>query len=128
MRILDLDAIHAPEFFKYVNIDGSISDNFFSIGVANLEDGEFSIEMEYNSRKSIIAAIRSYIISRGADYVVHESESQTFYAKCKRYGRGCDWLIQISLICKKDCWEIRRYNGKHTCFIGTISHYYSNYI
>ncbi|RYQ80375.1 hypothetical protein Ahy_Scaffold1g106832 isoform A [Arachis hypogaea] len=34
---------------------------------------------------------------------------------------GCDWLIQASLIRKKACWEIKRYNGKHTCTMGTIS-------
>ncbi|XP_029151648.1 uncharacterized protein [Arachis hypogaea] len=34
---------------------------------------------------------------------------------------GCDWLIRASLIRKKACWEIRRYNGKHTCTVGMIS-------
>ncbi|RYQ88263.1 hypothetical protein Ahy_B09g095558 isoform B [Arachis hypogaea] len=34
---------------------------------------------------------------------------------------GCDCLIRASLIRKKACWEIRRYNGKHTCTMGTIS-------
>ncbi|XP_016192819.1 uncharacterized protein LOC107633733 [Arachis ipaensis] len=34
---------------------------------------------------------------------------------------GCDWLIRASLIRKKACWEIRRYNGKHTCTMSTIS-------
>ncbi|RYR70129.1 hypothetical protein Ahy_A03g016642 [Arachis hypogaea] len=89
--------------------------------VADYEDGEFRIGMEYNSRKSVVAAIRSYTISRGVDYDVYESEAQTFYAKCKMYGHGCDWLIRASLIQKKGCWEIRRYNGRHTCTMGTIS-------
>ncbi|QHO47012.1 Putative mutator sub-class protein [Arachis hypogaea] len=70
MRSLDLEAIHAPEFFKYTNI-----------GVADPEVGEFRIEMEYDSRKSVIAAIWSYTISRGVNYVVYESKPQTFYAK-----------------------------------------------
>ncbi|XP_016168996.1 uncharacterized protein LOC107611600 [Arachis ipaensis] len=107
MRELDLDAMHAPEFPEYANI------------------GEFQIEMEYSSRKSVVAAIRSFTISRRVDYDVYESESQTFYAKCKMYGRGCDWLIRASLIRKKGCWEICRYNGRHTCTIGTISLDYS---
>ncbi|QHO23522.1 uncharacterized protein DS421_12g364270 [Arachis hypogaea] len=77
--------------------------------------------MEYSSRKSVVTAIRSYTISRGVDYNVYESEPQTFYAKCKMYGRGCDWLIRASLIQKKGCWEIQRYNGRHTCTMGTIS-------
>ncbi|RYR33056.1 hypothetical protein Ahy_A10g047605 [Arachis hypogaea] len=54
-----------------------------SSSVADLEDGKFQIGMEYNSRKSVIAVIRSYTISRGIDYNVYESEPQTFYAKCK---------------------------------------------
>ncbi|XP_016192863.1 uncharacterized protein LOC107633778 [Arachis ipaensis] len=37
------------------------------------------------------------------------------------YGVGCDWLIRASLIRKKACWESRRYNGKYTCTMGTIS-------
>ncbi|RYR25146.1 hypothetical protein Ahy_B02g058793 [Arachis hypogaea] len=104
MRTLDLEAMHAPKFPEYANISG---------GNAAAEDGEFS--------ESVIFAIKSYIISRGVDYIVHESELQTFYAKCKGYGAGCDWLIRASLIRKKGCWEIRRYNGKHTCTMGTIS-------
>ncbi|XP_025697392.1 uncharacterized protein [Arachis hypogaea] len=110
MRELDLEAMHAHEFPKYTNI-----------GVVDGEDGEFWIGMEYSSRKSVVAAIRSFTIGKGVDYEVYESEPQTFYAKCKMYGRGCDWLIRASLIRKKGCWEIRRYNGSHTCTIGTIS-------
>ncbi|XP_052117385.1 uncharacterized protein LOC127747476 [Arachis duranensis] len=110
MRELDLDAMHAPEFPEYANI-----------GIAYPEDREFRIGMEYSSRKSVVTAIRSFTISRGVDYDVYESEPQTFYAKCKMYGCGCDWLIRASLIRKKGYWEIRRYNGRHTCTIGTIS-------
>ncbi|RYR39700.1 hypothetical protein Ahy_A09g045280 [Arachis hypogaea] len=100
MRNLDLDAMNAPEFTEYANI-----------GAADPEDGEFRIGMEYTSRKSIVVAIRNYTISRGVDYNVYESEPQTFYAKCKMYRCGCDWLIRASLIRKKSCWEIQRYNG-----------------
>ncbi|XP_052107439.1 uncharacterized protein LOC110273511 [Arachis duranensis] len=110
MRTLDLEAMHAPEFPEYANM-----------GNAAAEDGEFSVGMEFGSRESVISAIKSYTISRGVDYTVYESEPQTFYAKCKGYGAGCDWLIRASLIRKKACWEIRRYNGKHTCTMGTIS-------
>ncbi|RYR13863.1 hypothetical protein Ahy_B04g070627 isoform C [Arachis hypogaea] len=80
MHNLDLDVMNAPEFLEY----------------ANIEDGEFRIGIEYCSRKSVVAAIRSYTISRGVDYNVYESEPLTFYAKCKTY------------------------NGRHTCTMGTI--------
>ncbi|RYR21999.1 hypothetical protein Ahy_B03g067293 [Arachis hypogaea] len=103
MRNLDLDAMHAPEFPEYTNI-----------GVIDPEDGEFKIGMEYNSRKSVVAAIK-------INYNVYESEPQTFYAKCKTYEQRCDWLIRASLIQKKGCWEIRKYNGRHMRTMGTIS-------
>ncbi|RYR11147.1 hypothetical protein Ahy_B05g079633 [Arachis hypogaea] len=93
MRTLDLEAIHDPEFSEYANTGEG--------NAAAAEDGEFSVGMIFGSRES--------------------SEPQTFYAKCKGYGAGCDWLIRASLIRKKACWEIRRYNSKHTCTVGTIS-------
>ncbi|RYQ92546.1 hypothetical protein Ahy_B09g098776 [Arachis hypogaea] len=112
MRTLDLAAMHTPEFSEYTNMgEGNV--------VA--KDDEFSIRMEFGSRKSMISTIKSYTISRGVYYTVFESDLQTFYAKCKRYGTGCDWLIRASLIRKKGCWEIRRYNSKHTCTMGTIA-------
>ncbi|XP_052117570.1 uncharacterized protein LOC127747570 [Arachis duranensis] len=112
MWTLDLEAMYPPEFPEYANTgEGNVA----------AEDGEFSVGIEFGSRESVISAIKSYTISRGVDYTVYESEPQTFYAKCKGYGAGCDWLIQASLIRKKACWEIRIYNGKHTCTMGTIS-------
>ncbi|RYQ83443.1 hypothetical protein Ahy_B10g102127 [Arachis hypogaea] len=92
MRTLDLEVMHAPEFPEYANMgEGNVA----------AEDGEFSVGMEFGSRESVISAIKSYTISRGVDYTVYESEAQTFYAKCKGYGAGCDWLIRTSLIRKK---------------------------
>ncbi|RYQ98441.1 hypothetical protein Ahy_B08g094481 [Arachis hypogaea] len=34
---------------------------------------------------------------------------------------GCDWLIRISMVSRKYCWVIRRYNDSHTCTRATIS-------
>ncbi|RYR76366.1 hypothetical protein Ahy_A01g000953 [Arachis hypogaea] len=86
MQILNLAVMNAPKFSEYANMgEGNI--------VA--EDGEFTVEIEFGSRESVISAIRSYTISRGVDYTI---------------------LIQ-----KKGCWEIRRYNGKHMYIMGTIS-------
>ncbi|RYR50399.1 hypothetical protein Ahy_A07g037000 [Arachis hypogaea] len=112
MQTLDLEAIHAPKFPENANMGE---------GNAAAEDGEFRVKMEFGSRESVISTIKSYTIARGVDYTVYESELQTFYAKCKGYGAGCDWLIRASLIRKKACWEFRRYNGKHTYTMGTIS-------
>ncbi|RYQ89319.1 hypothetical protein Ahy_B09g096028 isoform J [Arachis hypogaea] len=84
-------------------------------------DGEFAIGVEFSSREAVIKAIKEYTIQRSVDYRVYESEPLTFYAKCTQYRSGCDWVIRVSLISRKYCWVIRRYNGSHTCTRATIS-------
>ncbi|XP_016167818.1 uncharacterized protein LOC107610261 [Arachis ipaensis] len=77
--------------------------------------------MEFSSREAIIKAMNEYTLRRSVDYRVYESEPLTFYAKCTQYGSGCDWLIRVSMINRKYCWVIRRYNDSHTCTRTTIS-------
>ncbi|RYQ93458.1 hypothetical protein Ahy_B09g099731 [Arachis hypogaea] len=110
MRVLDLKAMHVPEYPEYMTADVPI-----------VADGEFAVGMEFSSWEAVIKAIKEYSIRRSVDYRVYESEPLTFYAKCTQYGSGCDWLIRVSLISRKYCWVIRRYNGTHTCTRATIS-------
>ncbi|XP_057721350.1 uncharacterized protein LOC130935565 [Arachis stenosperma] len=110
MRVLDLEAMHAPEFPEYMSAE-----------IPMVADGEFAIGMEFSSREAVLKAVKDYTIRRGVDYRVYESEPLTFYAKCTQYGSGCDWLIRVSMISRKYCWVIRRYNGSHTCTRATIS-------
>ncbi|XP_025685564.1 uncharacterized protein [Arachis hypogaea] len=98
MRSLDLEAMHALEFPQYVN----------AAELPLMPDGEFTVGMEFSSREAVIKAMKDYTIRRGVDYRVHESEPTTFYAKCTQYGAGCDWLIRVSKMSRKFCWEIRR--------------------
>ncbi|RYR08132.1 hypothetical protein Ahy_B05g075684 [Arachis hypogaea] len=142
MRSLDLEAMHAPEFPQYMNavvlyVDGIAKNKTITILHSKVilteyimkhllllmyatppvvADGEFTVGMEFSSREAVIKAMKDYTIRRGVDYRVYESELMIFYAKCTEYGNGCDWLIR-----KKYCWEIRRYNGSHTCTRSTIS-------
>ncbi|XP_057760419.1 uncharacterized protein LOC130980792 [Arachis stenosperma] len=110
MRVLDLEAMHAPEFPEYMSAE-----------IPMVADGEFAIGMEFSCREAVMMAVKDYTIRRGVDYRVYESEPLTFYAKCTQYGSGCDWLIRVSMISRKYCWVIRRYNGSHTCTRATIS-------
>ncbi|RYR29573.1 hypothetical protein Ahy_B01g054003 [Arachis hypogaea] len=103
MRALNLKAIHASEFLEYMNADG-----------------EFAVGIEFNSRKIVIIVMKDYTIRRGVDYRVYLLEPLTFYVKCIQYGSGCDWLIRVSMIRRKYCWVIRRYNCNHTCTRATI--------
>ncbi|XP_072061991.1 uncharacterized protein [Arachis hypogaea] len=110
MRVLNLEVMHVPEFPNYTNAE-----------IPFLADGEFAVGMEFSSREAVIKAIKEYTIRRSVNYRVYESEPLTFYAKCTQYGSGCDWLIRVSMISRKYCRVIRRYNGSHTCTRATIS-------
>ncbi|KAL4357404.1 hypothetical protein AHAS_Ahas09G0183300 [Arachis hypogaea] len=46
-----------------------------------IADGEFVIEMEFSSRETMIITIKDYMIHRGVDYRVYESEPTLFYTK-----------------------------------------------
>ncbi|RYR75878.1 hypothetical protein Ahy_A01g000463 [Arachis hypogaea] len=82
MHTLDLDAMNAPEFSEYDNSDPVI-----------VTYNEFVVGMEFNSKETIIAAIKNYTICKGVDYWVCEFEPTTFYAKCVQYETSYDWPI-----------------------------------
>ena len=110
MRTLDLEAMHAPEFPEYANMASDYT-----------VDGELCVGMQFSDREAVVRAIKNYSISKSVDYNVCESESRTFYCKCKYYGVGCNWLVRVSLRKKKGIWEIKKYNGPHTCTAAMIS-------
>ncbi|XP_057721443.1 uncharacterized protein LOC130935627 [Arachis stenosperma] len=103
MRLLDLEAMHAPKFPQYMNAGYYYLREYISCCVIIAEllvavDGEFTVGMEFSSREAVIKAMK--------DYTIH---------------RGCDWMIRVTKMQKKYCWEIRRYNGSHTCTRSSIS-------
>ncbi|RYQ93028.1 hypothetical protein Ahy_B09g099286 [Arachis hypogaea] len=104
MRVLDLEAMHVPKFPEYMTTEIPI-----------VADGEFAVGMEFSSREAVIKAIKDYTIRRSVDYRVYESKPLTFYAKCTQYGSGCDWLIRVSMISRKYCWDIRGRCGSTKC-------------
>ncbi|RYR67546.1 hypothetical protein Ahy_A03g013939 isoform B [Arachis hypogaea] len=54
-------------------------------------------------------------------YKVVESDHRRYVGKCSKFGNGCTWLIRLSLRKRKGIWEVKRYNGPHTCLATSIS-------
>ncbi|XP_057756102.1 uncharacterized protein LOC130975306 [Arachis stenosperma] len=44
-----------------------------------------------------------------------------YHGKYKEFDKGCTWLIRVALRARKGTWEVRRYNGPHTCLATSIS-------
>ncbi|XP_057740436.1 uncharacterized protein LOC130957604 [Arachis stenosperma] len=54
-------------------------------------------------------------------YKVVESDYRKYLGKCTEFDNRCTWLIRISLRQRRDIWEVKRYNGPHTCLATSIS-------
>ncbi|XP_016196031.1 uncharacterized protein LOC107637098 [Arachis ipaensis] len=48
-------------------------------------------------------------------------DTEGYVGKCSEFGNGCTWLIRLSLRQRKGIWEVKRYNGPHTCLATSIS-------
>ncbi|XP_057734774.1 uncharacterized protein LOC130950275 [Arachis stenosperma] len=66
-------------------------------------------------------SVKTYSIRRGVQYKVVESDYRRYVGKCSEFGNGCTWLIRLSLRQRKGLWEVKRYNGLHTCLATSIS-------
>ncbi|XP_016195027.1 uncharacterized protein LOC107636000 [Arachis ipaensis] len=73
------------------------------------------------NKDEAVLSVKDYSIRRGVQYRVIESDHPKYHEKCKEFGKGCSWLIRVALRAQKGTWEVRRYNGSHTCLATSIS-------
>ncbi|XP_020966116.1 uncharacterized protein LOC110266229 [Arachis ipaensis] len=50
-----------------------------------------------------------------------ESDHLKYHGRCKEFGKGCTWMIRISLRARSRTWEVRRYDRPHKCLATSIS-------
>ncbi|XP_016199071.1 uncharacterized protein LOC107640035 [Arachis ipaensis] len=82
---------------------------------------EFQIGQSFQSKEEAVLSVKDYSIRRGVEYKVMESDNLKYQGRCKEFGNGCTWLIRIVMRKRKGTWEVRRYNGPHTCMATSIS-------
>ncbi|XP_052113660.1 uncharacterized protein LOC107473004 [Arachis duranensis] len=82
---------------------------------------EFQIGQSFQSKEEAVLSVKDYSIRRGVEYRVMESDNLKYQGRCKEFGNGCTWLIRIVMRKRKSTWEVRRYNGPHTCIATSIS-------
>ncbi|XP_057763569.1 uncharacterized protein LOC130984368 [Arachis stenosperma] len=82
---------------------------------------EFQIGQSLQNKDEAVLSVKDYNIRRGVEYRVIESDHLKYHEKCKKFSKGCTWLIHVALHARKGTWEVRRYNGSHTCLATSIS-------
>nr|XP_025692458.1 uncharacterized protein LOC112794692 [Arachis hypogaea] len=82
---------------------------------------EFQVGQQFQDKDEALLSVKTYSIRRGVQYKVVESDYRRYVKKCSEFGNGCTWLIRLSLRQRKGIWEVKRYNGPHTCLATSIS-------
>ncbi|XP_016206040.1 uncharacterized protein LOC107646365 [Arachis ipaensis] len=83
--------------------------------------GKFQIGQSFQTKEEVVLSVKDYNIRHGAEYRVMESNHLKYHRRCKEFENGCTWMIRITLRQRKGNWEVRRYNGPHTCLATSIS-------
>ncbi|XP_057730135.1 uncharacterized protein LOC130945434 [Arachis stenosperma] len=82
---------------------------------------EFQVGQQFQDKEDALLSVKTYSIRRGVQYKVVESDYRRYVGKCSQFENGCTWLIRLSLRQRKGIWEVKRYNGPHTCLASSIS-------
>ncbi|XP_016207134.1 uncharacterized protein LOC107647580 [Arachis ipaensis] len=80
-----------------------------------------ALGQQADNKDEAVLSVKDYSIRHGVEYRVLKLDHLKYHGKCKEFGKGCTWLICISLRTRKSTWEVRRYNGPHTCLATSIS-------
>ncbi|RYR29219.1 hypothetical protein Ahy_B01g053566 isoform E [Arachis hypogaea] len=82
---------------------------------------EFEVGQRFQSKEEAVLMVKNYNIRRGVQYKVFESDQLKYHGKCVQFGNGCNWLIRVTMRQRKGYWEVRKYNGPHTCLATELS-------
>ncbi|XP_057720749.1 uncharacterized protein LOC130935168 [Arachis stenosperma] len=109
-----------PPHFSTLNLEvlGQQEDGGNTVGGSSTE---FQIGQSFQNKDEAVLSVKDYSIRRCVEYRVIESDHLKYHGKCKQFGKGCTWLIRVALRARKGTWEVRRYNGPHTCLATSIS-------
>ncbi|XP_052116476.1 uncharacterized protein LOC107484146 [Arachis duranensis] len=111
---------HYPPHFSTLNLE-ALGEDPAGVATVGGSSTEFQIGQSFQSKDEAVLNVKDYSIHRGVEYRVLESDHLKYHGKCKDFGKTCSWLIRISLRARKGTWEVRRYNGPHTCLATSIS-------
>ena len=112
---LNLEAMHESTFPGIESMVGGGD----ILGLAG--ENELEVGQQFPDKEAVLFAVKTYSIRRSVEYKVLESDHIKYHGKCKQFGNGCSWSIRVTYRQKKGVWEIRRYNGPHTCLSTSLS-------
>ncbi|XP_016191902.1 uncharacterized protein LOC107632757 [Arachis ipaensis] len=113
-----LSSLNLEAIGQHQNVDATFDGQGMHDGTPMTE---FQIGQSFQSKEEAVLSVKDYSIRHGVEYKVMESDNLKYQGRCKEFGNGCTWFIRIVMRKRKSTYEVRRYNGPHTCMATSIS-------
>ncbi|XP_025617251.1 uncharacterized protein [Arachis hypogaea] len=69
----------------------------------------------------MMLAVKNYNIRRSAEYKAVESDQSRYVCRCMQFGDQYRWMVRVAKTRSCRFWEIRKYEGPHSCLASTMS-------
>ena len=78
---------------------------------------EFYVGLLFADKDELQAAVKRYHIKRNQTFCVRESDPECWSVRCK----NCSWRLRACFRATYGLFEVRKYNGPHTCTESTLT-------
>jgi len=82
--------------------------------------------MSFPNKEATLVAIKQYHIVEDYKFIVVESKTDRYVARCINYNNGCQWRLRASFSKIRDIWEIKKIEAPYTCLSTIISYDHVN--
>ncbi|RYR44560.1 hypothetical protein Ahy_A08g040881 [Arachis hypogaea] len=112
-----------PAHYLSLNLGAMHSSNAEDRPSSYALSGEMELEigLKFLNRESAMLAVKNYNIRRSAEYKVVESGQRRYVCRCKKFGDQCRWMVRVAKTKSFRFWEIRKYDGPHSCLASSMS-------
>ncbi|KAK5820243.1 hypothetical protein PVK06_025289 [Gossypium arboreum] len=83
---------------------------------------ELCIGLQFLNQETCVAIIKYYNLKVSVDYKAIVSTLVLYIGECWRHMEGCKWWVRVALMKRSLLWEVRKYEGLHTCTVAQITY------
>ncbi|RYR74532.1 hypothetical protein Ahy_A02g009267 isoform A [Arachis hypogaea] len=112
-----------PDHYLHLSLGPMNSTNAEDIPSNYGLTGEMELEvgLKFLTKDAAMLAVKNYNIRRSAEFKVVESDHTRYVCRCKLFGDQCSWMVRVAKTRASRFWEVRKYQGLHTCLASSTS-------
>ncbi|RYR71838.1 hypothetical protein Ahy_A02g006051 isoform E [Arachis hypogaea] len=112
-----------PDHYLHLSLGPMNSTNAEDIPSNYGLTGEMELEvgLKFLTKDAAMLAVKNYNIRRSEEFKVVESDHTRYVCRCKLFGEQCSWMVRVAKTRASRFWEVRKYQGPHTCLASATS-------